>query len=93
MMYSLIIAVRYININEGFTVIGWYKIGAITDKMLVSPNGGRTDAGNNGDQMDYFQVDDGEVNFYFTNIDTNDSSFLYPNTCKSALLVTMKFYV
>ena len=78
MAYAISSVVRYININGGFTVIGWYKRGVIIDKILVSQNVGRTGTGNNGNQLDDVQVDNGEVNFHFICIVPTSSSFLIP---------------
>ena len=36
--------------------------------MLVSQNGGKTSAVNNENQVDTVQVDNGRVNFHFTQI-------------------------
>ena len=58
--------VNYINTNVDFTVMSCYKIYTITDKSLVSQNGGKTATRNNGNQMDDIQVDNGEANFHFT---------------------------
>ena len=66
MMDGVSCVVRYININVDFTTIGWYKRGVITDKIIVSQNGRRTGAGNNGNNVDSVEVYNGELNFHFT---------------------------
>ena len=66
MMDGVSCVVRYININVDFTTIGWYKRGVITDKIIVSQNGRRTGAGNNGNNVDSVEVYNGELNSHFT---------------------------
>ena len=47
-------------------MIGWYKIGAFTDKMLVSQNEVKIAPGNIWNNMDDVQADNSEVNFHIT---------------------------
>ena len=57
--------ISYININGGFSVIGWYKWGVINDRSVitVNSNGNQNNSNRNRNNLD-IQVDNEEIHFY-----------------------------
>jgi hypothetical protein len=60
--------ISYINSNEGFPIVGWYKRGVINDMSLVAARGN----GSNANNESGIQVDKGDVNFHLTMIMPTD---------------------
>ena len=94
--------VNFINDNGGFTIIGWYKRGAIADKGLIVPktnmNGATTNANNqhlkygNKDD-DKVQVESSQLSYHIVSIQPSNSDFFDIQSEKYQLLQSMKYDV
>ena len=82
----------YVNNNGGWTIIGWYKRGAIKDKSLVgeSASEGNRNLGSNGNDE---VVGSGQLNFHIVELLPTNRRFLDPNTCEGMHLHRLKYDV
>ena len=87
--------VNFINNNEGFTAIGWYKNGTINDRTLVSnhPTTGGSNGIQNagGDQQN--QVNSSEVNYRIIELMPTNRDFLDKDTVAGRALNRLKYNV
>jgi hypothetical protein len=86
--------VDFINKNEGFTAIGWYKNGTINDRTLVSnhPTTGASNGNQNGvDQQN--QVNSSEVNYRIIELMPTNRDFLDRDTIAGRALHRLKYNV
>ena len=81
--------ISLVNLNGGWSIIGWYSRGVINDKTLT----GLTNSTTNNQNNAAIQVDGGDLTFHFCKIVPTDSSILDTTTHKGAELDTMKFDV
>ena len=83
--------------NGGWTVVGWYSRGTITDKTLTTviasntsmPNAATSNQQNNQE----VQVDGGDLTYHFCKIVPTDSSFFQDNSVLNLQLNALKFNV
>ena len=61
---------EYVNVNGGWTVIGWYRLGMVKDKALDTQ--ANSNYGNNEDNI---QVEAGDTNFHIVSIYPTKQSF------------------
>ena len=61
LMESINSVVDFIHGNVGFKIVGWYKLGIINDRSLVSNNGNIISINRNYSKN--IQVDNDEINF------------------------------
>ena len=82
--------INLVSINGGWTIIGWYSRGVISDKTLTTliPN---SSVGNQPNQE--VQVDRGELTYHFCKIIPTDSSFFKANTLPGQQLHQLKYNV
>ena len=81
--------INYINQNDGFTVIGWYKKGVINDKGLLASKVGNvgTSSGNHNNSAsdEEIQVDAGEISYHIVHHIQTNRELLDPNTMNGSL--------
>ena len=86
---------NHVNDNGGWTIIGWYKRGAIKDKSLVGESaiGGNannsTANNNNNDDV----VGSGQLNFHIVELLPTNRRFLDSNTIEGQALQELKYDV
>lgn len=84
---------NYVNAHGGWTIIGWYKRGAIRDRSLVGESGG--DTGNN--RMNANGRDEivgaGQLNFHIVELLPTDRRFLDKTTSQWRALNLLKYDV
>ena len=92
--------VKYINENGGWTVVGWYKRGVISDRSLLEPrstsSAGPTPATNNSAASSTnvdSEVGSGQVGFHIVELAPTDSTYIQAGTLKFNTLKTKKFDV
>ena len=90
--------IEFINDNDGFTVVGWYKIGVINDESLIdsrkinNTNGGNTAANYNTKKED-IQVDSDEIIYHLVSINATNHESLYLYHQLGRYLCHLKFNV
>ena len=86
-----------VNRNEGWTVIGWYSRGTITDKTLTTVIASNTSTSNTaqGNQQNNqeVQVDGSDLTYHFCKIVPTNSEFLIHNSVLNQELNELKFNV
>ena len=82
--------INLINQNGGFTVVGWYKRGVISDKSLILQD--RNTIGYNTTEADA-TIDSGEICYHIVQIIPSDRDFLDPTTTLGSELSDLKFDV
>ena len=83
--------INLINQNGGFTVVGWYKRGVISDKSLISQD--KNTIGYNSTTEADAQIDSGEICYHIVQIIPSDRDFLDPTTTLGSELSDLKFDV
>ena len=88
-------AVNFINNNEGFTAIGWYKNGTINDRTLVSNHAtnGTSNGVQNGGVDQQNQVNSSEVNYRIIELMPTNRDFLDKDTVAGRALNRLKYNV
>ena len=79
-----------INENGGFTIVGWYKRGVISDKSLISQD--KNTIGYNTTESDS-QIDSGDICYHIVQIIPSNREFLDPTTTLGEELSGLKFDV
>ena len=82
--------INFVNINGGWTIIGWYSRGIINDKTLTGLINNST---NNNQNDAEIQVDGGDLTYHFCKIVPTDTSILDTSTYHGEELNGMKFDV
>ena len=79
-----------INLNDGFTVIGWYKRGSINDR---GQQANRDNGGNNGfnNNVEAAQIEGGEISYHIVEILPTNQDFLDENSTLGTELNELKF--
>uniref|UniRef100_A0A7S1B427 Uncharacterized protein n=1 Tax=Corethron hystrix TaxID=216773 RepID=A0A7S1B427_9STRA len=83
---------NYVNTHGGWTIIGWYKRGAIRDRSLVGES--RGNAGNNRNTVTNSRdeiVGAGQLNFHIVELLPTDCLFFYRNTSQWRSLNLLKY--
>ena len=80
--------IDYVNNNGGWTTIGWYKRGVITDKTLVT-SGVTTNANNDSSE----QVDAGQLTYHVIELLPTDREILDKHSEKGQELQKLKYDV
>ena len=83
--------INLINENGGFTVVGWYKRGTITDKSMMAQDMNTAGYSNTVDPD--FQCDAGEISYHIVQIVPSNRDFLDPTTNLGIELSELKFDV
>ena len=80
-----------VNNNGGWTIIGWYKRGAIKDKSLVGESASESNrnGGNNNDEV----VGSGQLHFHIVELLPTNRRFLDSNTREGRRLHGLKYDV
>ena len=84
--------IELINNNGGFTVIGWYKRGQITDKSLTSAKQTNNTLNNNSNDEEV-HVDAGDISHHIVSIYPTNRDFLNPSKNLFRQLKQKKFDV
>ena len=79
-----------INENGGFTIVGWYKRGVISDKSLISQD--KNTIGYNTTESDS-QIDSGDICYHIVQIIPSNREFLDSTTTLGEELSGLKFDV
>ena len=82
--------VEKINEDGGWTVVGWYKRGVITDKSLLSSDSNTTANNMNSSNV---EVGSGNVNYHVVQLIPTNRNFLDSSTEKGKVLDELKFDV
>ena len=82
-----------VNRNGGWTIVGWYSRGTITDKTLTTVITGSSSSSTNQQNNTEVQVDGGDLIYHFCKIIPTDSSFLQDNSVLNRELKDLKFNV
>ena len=81
--------VDFVNDNDGWTVVGWYKRGSIKDRSLIESSGGNNTTNGNEDAM----VGSGKLSFHIVELTPTNQVLLDRNTALGADLAVRKFDV
>jgi hypothetical protein len=79
--------VDHVNDNGGWTIIGWYKRGIITDKSLIA-SGVTTNANNENEE-----IEAGQLTHHIVQIIPTDRSFLNETSINGRALLRLKYDV
>ena len=78
--------INHINVNDGWTVVGWYRRGMINDRSLVT---GQHPNDNDNDN----QVDAGDAHYHVVSLIPTDRAFLDKSSPIGIVLSTKRFDV
>ena len=81
--------VNFVNDNGGWTVVGWYKRGAIKDRSLIESSGNNNGANGNEDAT----VGSGKLSFHVVDLTPTDQARLDSRTVLGTNLAARKFDV
>ena len=84
--------IDFINDNGGFTVIGWYKRGQITDKSLTSAKPSNNTLNHNSNDEE-IHVDAGDISYHIVSVYPTNRDFLDPSKSLFDRLKRKKFDV
>eukprot|EP00957_Ditylum_brightwellii_P023713 1789437-Ditylum_brightwellii.AAC.1 len=84
--------------NGGFTVVGWYKRGIISDQILLAArrilnNNNAIGINRNSNNNEELQVDTGDISYHFVHIVPTNHNFLDYSTSLGQHLNGLKYNV
>lgn len=86
--------VEHVNQNGGWTVMGWYKKGMITDQSMISEDNSNYRQNNrNGSNQEETQVESGVINYHICQLRPTNDGYFNDTNVLSQELMNRKFQI